>query len=385
VPSQAASSEEAQRLRVVLTLGQRVTSMLELEVLLPEACRLIAEAFGYDIVGINLLDPLDPQRLFQAAAYPPERRLPRTFRVPLGRGLTGWVARSGRPALVNDVRNDARYILGPGREQVRGELDVPLKLGSRTLGVLNVESERLDAFGASDVPYLQGLAGQLAQAIDNARLAADSRQLAAAEERARLARDLHDETIQSLVALGRQLDLLSLDLPQPAARAGERLERIQTLLASTLDGVRRLSQNQRPAALEDLGLVPALRAHADAWRDLGLEVKFEVRGEPRRLPAAIEYAVYRVAQEALSNVSRHAGAPQVQMELCFSPDELTLGVTDAGQGFVTRRTPPGQGLLGMRDRAAEIGADLEITSATNGSGTRVRLWVPLKLTVLDGR
>jgi signal transduction histidine kinase len=385
VPSQSPGSEEAQRLRVVLTLGQRVTSMLELEVLLPEGCRLIAEAFGYDIVGINLLDPLDKQRLFQAAAYPPERRLPRTFRVPLGRGLTGWVARNGRPSLVNDVGKDARYILGPGREQVRSELDVPLKLGRRILGVLNVESERLDAFGASDVPYLQGLAGQLAQAIDNARLAADSRQLAAAEERARLARDLHDETIQSLVALGRQLDLLSLDLPRPATRAGERLERIQSLLATTLDGVRRMSQNQRPAALEDLGLVPALRAHADAWRDLGLDVTFELRGEPKRLPAAIEYAVYRVAQEALSNVSRHADVPAVHLELCFSPDELTLCVTDAGHGFLTRRTPPGQGLLGMRDRAAEIGADLEITSATNGSGTRVRLWVPLRLTVLDGR
>jgi signal transduction histidine kinase len=379
------ASEEAQRLRVVLTLGQRVTSMLELEVLLPEACRLIAEAFGYDIVGINLLDPLDPQRLFQAAAYPPERRLPRTFRVPLGSGLTGWVARSGRPFLVNDVRKDPRYILGPGREQVRSELDVPLKLGRRTIGVLNVESERVDAFGASDVPYLQGLAGQLAQAIDNARLAADSRQLAAAEERARLARDLHDETIQSLVALGRQLDLLSLDLPESASQAGERLERIQTLLAATLDGVRRMSQNQRPAALEDLGLVPALRDHADAWRDLGLDVTFELRGDPKRLSPAIEYAVYRVAQEALSNVSRHAGVSAVHVELCFSPDELTLCISDSGHGFLTRRTPPGQGLLGMRDRAAEIGADLEISSATDGSGTRVRLWVPLKLTVLDGR
>src|SRR5262249_52673453 len=147
------------------------------------------------------------------------------------------------------------------------------------------ESERTGAFGEADIPYLQGLAGQLAQAIDNARLAADSRQLAAAEERARLARDLHDETIQSLVALGRQLDLLALDLPN-AETASERLERVQTLLASTIDGVRRLSQNQRPAALEDLGLVAALRAHADAWAELGLEVHFEVQGQPRRLPAA---------------------------------------------------------------------------------------------------
>src|SRR5262250_1515338 len=114
--------------------------MLELEVLLPEACRLIAEAFGYDLVGINLLDPLDPTRLFQAAAFPAERRLPRTFRVPVGRGLTGRVAQSGRPSLVNDATHDRRYVLGPGREQVRSEQDVPLKVGRRTLGVLNVES-----------------------------------------------------------------------------------------------------------------------------------------------------------------------------------------------------------------------------------------------------
>jgi signal transduction histidine kinase len=381
----SADVSEAQRLRLVLALGQRVTSILDLEVLLPEACRLIAEAFDYDLVGINLLDPLDARRLFQAAAFPPERRLPRSFRVLLGHGLTGWVARHGRPCLVNDVKNDPRYVLGPGREQVRSELDLPLKLGRRTIGVLNVESERLDAFGASDVPYLQGLAGQLAQSIDNARLAADSRQLAAAEERARLARDLHDETIQALVALGRQLDLLGLDLPHEEV-AAERLERVQTLLASTLDGVRRMSQNQRPAALEDLGLVAALRAHTEAWSELGLNVTLEISGEPRRLSSAIEYAAYRVAQEALSNVARHAGVPEVDVELRFSRDELCLTVSDAGHGFSTRRTPAGQGLLGMRDRAAEIGAELEITSPANtGHGTRVRLWVPLTLTLLNGR
>ena len=381
----SADVSEAQRLRVVLALGQRVTSMLDLEVLLPEACRLIAQAFGYDLVGINLVDPLDARRLFQAAAYPPERRLPRAFRVLVGHGLTGWVARSGRPCLVNDVQKDPRYILGPGREHTRAELDVPLRLGRRTIGVLNIESERLDAFGAADVPYLRGLAGQLAQAIDNARLAADSRQLAAAEERARLARDLHDDTIQALVALGRQLDLLALDLARPEA-AAERLERVQTLLGTTLDGVRRMSQNQRPAALEDLGLVAALRAHADAWGDLGLHVALKICGVPRRVPGAIEYAVYRVAQEALSNVARHAGVAEVEVELRFSADELSLCVTDDGHGFAPRRTPAGQGLLGMRDRAAEIGAELEITSpASTGRGTRVRLWVPLTLTLLDGR
>jgi signal transduction histidine kinase len=376
-------SLEAERLRLVLQLGQRVTSMLDLDTLLREACHLIADAFEYDMVGISLLDPLDTTRLLQAAAYPPERRLPRSFRVPLGGGITGWVARHGRPRLVNDVSREPRYIAGPGRERTRSELDVPLKLGERTIGVLNVESERADAFAADDVPYLQGLAGQLAQAIENARLAAQSRQLAAAEERGRLARDLHDETVQALVALGRQLDLLALDLDDRHT-AAERLERIQTLLANTLEGVRRLSQNLRPAALEDLGLAAALRSHAATWRDLGLDVDVAIHGTPTRLSSTIEYAVYRVAQEALSNAARHAEASAASLELTFSSEELTLCVTDSGRGFVAERTPPGQGLLSMRDRAAEIGADLHIDSQS-GQGTRVRLWVPLALTLLEGR
>src|SRR5262249_5935846 len=102
------------------------------------------------MVGINLVDPLDAARLYQAAAFPPGRRLPRAFRVPLGRGLTGWVARYGRPRLVNDVSREPRYIAGPGRERTRAELDVPLKVGGRTLGVLNVESERAGAFAHDD-------------------------------------------------------------------------------------------------------------------------------------------------------------------------------------------------------------------------------------------
>jgi GAF domain-containing protein len=104
-----------ERLQLVLEVGQRVTSMLDLQTLLPEACRLIADAFRYDLVGINLLDPLDDQPLYQAAAHPPARLLPRSFRVPLGRGITGWAARHGTPRLSNDVARESLYVPGPGR------------------------------------------------------------------------------------------------------------------------------------------------------------------------------------------------------------------------------------------------------------------------------
>jgi signal transduction histidine kinase len=371
-----------ERLQLVLELGRRITAHLDLDTLLSEACRLIADAFGYDLVGINLVDPLDPRRLYQAAAYPRERLLPRSFRVPLGGGMTGWVAQTGQPRLSNDVQGEPLYLAGPGR-QTRSELDVPLKVGPRTIGVLNAESERPTAFTEEDIPYLEGLAGQLAQAIENARLAARARQLAASEERTRVARDLHDETAQALVAIGRQLDLLLLDLDNRGA-AEQRVETIHRLVDNSLDGVRRLSRNLRPAVLEDLGLVPALHSHADELHQLGLDVAIEVDGAPDHLPPEVAYAVFRVAQEALNNVARHAAVSQARITLHCSSEELVLLISDRGSGFANpnKRRAEGQGLVNMRDRATDIGAELSIESRP-GQGTTVRLWVPLKLTLLE--
>lgn len=387
--SQASSPEPAdqplvvERLQVVLALGRRVTSMLDIDQLLPEACRLIAEKFDYDVVGINLRDPLNEELLFQAAAYPPSLTLPRSFRVPVGRGITGWVVEHGSSRLVNDVAHEPLYVPGPGRHS-RSELDVPLQVGRRIIGVLNVESERPGAFAPDDVPYLEGLAAQLAQAIDNARLAAQARNLAAAEERARIARDLHDETVQALVAISRQLDLLELDLDDLDSRSS-RLGALHELVNRTLEGVRRLSRNLRPAVLEDLGLVPAIEAHLTDLAHAGLTVRLRVKGTPSRLAAPIEDAAFRVAQEALSNVLRHAGAETADLTIRFDESALDLSVRDRGVGTAPARQAGGSaglGLVSMRDRAAAIGGDLRIESKP-GQGTTVRLSVPLTHTYLE--
>jgi signal transduction histidine kinase len=373
----------ADRLKLVLELGRRVTSILDLDALLPEACRLIAQTFHYDLVGVSLFDPLDEQRLYQAAAYPPERSLPRTFRVPLDRGLTGWVARHGRSRLANDVSRERLYIPGPGRN-TQSELDVPLRVGKRTIGVLNVESERRNVFSAEDVPYLEGVAALLAQAIENAALARRGRDLAAAEERARIARDLHDETIQALVAIGRQLDLLGLDLEDPV-RARDRLDTLHGLVDRTRDGLSRLSHNLRPRVLQDLGLVAALEGLATDMTSLGVPTDIDVIGQPRRFSASIEYAVYRVAQEALSNVARHAGVDAARVQLALGDDALTLTVSDGGVGFVPGGADRDGGTLGltsMRDRASEIGADLQVQSMPD-QGTNIHLVVPIRPTLVD--
>jgi signal transduction histidine kinase len=357
--------------------------MLDLDQLLPEACHLIAETFGYDVVGINLRDPLNDGLLFQAAAYPASLTLPRSFRVPVGRGITGWVVEHGTSRLVNDVSREPLYVRGPGRHS-RSELDVPLQVGGRTIGVLNVKSERPDAFAPDDVPYLEGLAAQLAQAIDNARLAAQARDMAAVEERSRIARDLHDETVQALVAISRQLDLLELELDDPASLSS-RLGGLHELVNRTLEGVRRLSRNLRPAVLEDLGLVPAIEAHLTDLAHAGLTVRLAVIGQPRRLAAAIEDAAFRVAQEALSNVLRHAGVDQAELAIRFDESTLELIVRDSGSGTARTsrlRKGDGQGLIGMRDRAAAIGGELRIESSPE-QGTEVRLTVPLTHTLLE--
>jgi signal transduction histidine kinase len=370
-----------ERLRLALELGQRITAITDQDQLQLTACRLIADAFGYDTVALNLIDPLDPGRLYQSACWPPEGLFPRTFRVPLGLGLTGWVAQHGAPRLVDDVQLEPQYLAGPGR-RTRSELDVPMLAGGRTVGVLNVESDRRRAFAPEDVPYLAGLAGQLAQAIENGRLAAQARELAAAEERARLARDLHDETVQSLVVIGRQLDLLALDLAHPAA-AQRRLDAVHDLVDRTLEGVRRVSKNLRPAVLEDLGLVAAVEARAEELAAIGLQVEVSISGLTRRLPPAVEYAAYRVVQEALNNVARHAATGQARVDIQVTGDELTVTVTDAGRGFQAQTfdTSAGQGLTGMRDRAAEIGGQLRVESAP-GKGARIQLWVPLRVTLI---
>jgi signal transduction histidine kinase len=381
VSDQAAGGED--RLQLVLELGQRVTSILDLDTLLPEACRLIAETFHYDLVGISLLDPLDASRLYQAAAFPKERSLPRTFRVPLDRGITGWVARSGRSRLANDVAQDPFYIPGPGRT-TQSELDVPLRIGARTIGVLNVESEVRQRFAPADVPYLEGVGVLLAQAIQNAALARHGRDLAASEERARLARDLHDETIQALVAIARQLDLLELDLAE-RSKAHDRLDTLRGMVDRAREGLIRLSRNLRPMVLEDLGLVAALGALTEGLQPLGLQVDMDVVGSPMRLSPSIEYAIYRVAQEALNNAARHARVDTASLRLVFADDAVELTVQDQGAGF--EAADPGlrqatSGTISMRDRANEIGAELQIASE-RGRGTSVYLVVPLRPTMVD--
>jgi len=203
--------------------------------------------------------------------------------------------------------------------------------------------------------------------------------LAQEEERARISRELHDETAQILSATG--LNMASLqNMLEDNDQAQELIDRSKTLCRQMSQSLYRLVHDLRPAQLDDLGLIPALRHLADEGkRYRNLSVTLQVSGERQRLDPLIETVLFRVAQEAITNVSRHANTIFVDIKLQFEPDMVLLQIRDQGKGFNAenvRLSPPGWGLAGMQERVESVSGELKIHSAP-GEGTLIEVKIPL--------
>jgi signal transduction histidine kinase len=201
------------------------------------------------------------------------------------------------------------------------------------------------------------------------------------EERRRLARDLHDDTIQSLIALNQRVQLAQLSSTSETTTA--QLAEMQAMTEQTISDLRRVTSGLRPIYLEDLGLVTALSMLArDSGLALGIPVALRVSGPEQRLPPEVELALYRIAQEGLNNVTRHAQATCADLKLIFGPASVTLVISDDGRGFIVPENPALMtsnghfGLLGIRERAENIGARVLIESNT-AEGTRLTIALPL--------
>jgi signal transduction histidine kinase len=200
------------------------------------------------------------------------------------------------------------------------------------------------------------------------------------DERLRLARDLHDDTIQSVIALKQRVQLARMGLSKDASPKA--LVELESLAEQTIENLRRTTHALRPIYLEDLGLVAALEMLAsESGQKTALRVDFHHTGAERRLSGDVELALYRMAQEALNNTVHHAQATHASVKIEFKPHSVTLEVTDNGAGFVVPKSPAGFapsghfGLVGLYERAQLIGAHLEITS-TPGKGTQLNINFP---------
>jgi signal transduction histidine kinase len=241
------------------------------------------------------------------------------------------------------------------------------------------EKEDAPCFTDEDERLIGLLAAHAAIAIENARLYERSRELSIVEERNRLARELHDSVTQRLFGVVLAVESASTLLARDPAAAAEELERVRDLARGAMDELRAVVFELRPASLEAEGLASALRKHVDVLRRVSARPIELTLGDLPRLPAEQAAQVFRIAQEALQNALRHAGAEHIEVRLENGSGALVLYVADDGCGFdVTARAVRGRrlGLTSMEERAAEIGGDLEIESTT-GEGTRVRLAVPL--------
>ncbi len=229
---------------------------------------------------------------------------------------------------------------------------------------------------------LEGMSDQIQRYQSGMRDYIAAVTMAQEEERKRLARELHDETVQSLIALGHRVEMVQKTLDKDPERARQRLSELRALAKEIQAEVRRFSRALRPLYLEDLGFVPALEMLAQETRADGLTVSVQVEGEVRRLTPDLELTAYRIVQEGLSNVVRHAGAQTACVTIAFAPNGLTLRVQDDGRGFEPPVNPADLaraghfGLMGIRERALLFGGQIEVCSKP-GQGTTLEVSLPL--------
>jgi two-component system NarL family sensor kinase len=221
----------------------------------------------------------------------------------------------------------------------------------------------------------------LAIAVERARLFDRSARLGAVEERNRLAREIHDTLAQGLTATGLQLESVEafLDEESTVERAREPLRRAISLTRSNLEEARRSVLDLRAAPLEGRSLPEALGTLVDRWEaETGVATRFGAVNGSRPLPPRVEVALYRVCQEALTNVASHACASRVTVRLVAIPEAVKLLVIDDGRGFDPSRVSDDRhGIVGMRERVEMLGGFLEMESSP-GEGTRVEVTVPLE-------
>lgn len=375
----AAQQRRAEQFRLISEVGRRITSILDVDELLDEIVRLVNETLGYYLVGIGLVEEgYVVMRTGAGACWEdPNFVAPK---LKIGKeGITGWVVGRGEPLVVTDVAYEDRFYFMEEASETRSELAVPIRTKDAVIGVLDVQSDRINAFDESDLVVLQSLAAQAAIAIDNARLYEQARQVAAMEERNRLAHDLHDAVSQTLWTASLISDILPNLYDEDPGEAKRSLGKLRQLTRGALAEMRTLLLELRPSGLVEAELGELLRQLVQAMAGRKkMDIRLETNGRISP-PTDVKIALYRIAQEALNNITKHAHSSNVVVQLHDEADCISLMIRDDGIGFDPAMVPPDRLGLGiMEERAEAVGANLVIRSVLD-EGTQVSVtWSKLQ-------
>ncbi len=378
-----AEQRRAEQFRVISEVGQQIASAFNVDELVQQIARLIQKSFGYYHVGIGLVEGNEVVSKAEVGAY---EEAYQSARLKLGEGSWGWVAQHGVVHLSSDVRLDPHFMIDPGTENIRSHLSIPLKTKDEVIGVLSAGSNHVNAFDESDIILLQSLAHQTAVAIENIRYYERAQRTAVMEERSRLARELHDAVTQTIFSASLLAEALPEIWEKNPQEGRQVVQELRGLSRGALAEMRTLLLELRPSVLAETRLEDLLHQLGEAASGKeGIPVNVMIEGDGI-LPVDVHLAFYRIAQEALNNIVKHARASQVTLRLGYGlvarqePGQLPgasalLTIWDDGCGFDPVQVPPDHLGLGiMRERAQSIGASLTLNSHP-GEGTQVTvLW-----------
>ncbi|HET9016555.1 MAG TPA: GAF domain-containing sensor histidine kinase [Thermomicrobiaceae bacterium] len=381
-----AERERSRALGLMLSTTRAAGSTLVLDEVLQHVAEGLGAAAGVRDCAIYLLDESGAALQPAVAVAVPDSAVPRERLIQAPRVLeellrARWAAGSGDPCedgrLWEALPLDAATA---GLPAGSAALAVPLVTKGRLLGAALVVGSETVGFDPERVELIRGVADSAALAVDNARLYARAHGLAIAEERGRLAQEIHDTLAQGLAAISLRLDLADAHLSTRPEIAAEAVRRALELTRQNLEDARRSVLDLRAAHLHQLSLPDGLRRLAASLAsETGAAVDVASDGLVGRLSARVEIGLFRIAEEALSNVRQHAGARRVRVALVARGDEVALTIEDDGAGFDwearARTGGPGFGLVGMRERARLLRGALTIRSSP-GQGTHLQVRVP---------
>jgi len=388
------------------TLRLETLHTIDLAILAARSLDEIADAVLHRVMGIlacqeahvSLFDLETREIIIYAARSTGESSLASGIHVPfddMGAVLDGHLdaLRGGRVLIFDDITTLPDLTVTQNRllQGLPSGISAPLRVRGELIGSLNLWADQPARFGPDDADTVRDVADSLAVAINQVELFEEvtagreqMRQLAARivstqeQERRHIANELHDEIGQNLTAVKITLDLLD-QLPDDLARI--KLTEAAQLVDDLLNRIRNLSLDLRPAMLDDLGLLPTLQSYFERYtRQMAIQVLFKHNALDSRFAAAVESAAYRIVQEALTNVARHAKVSEVTVRLWVDQDTLNVQIEDHGVGFdrnAAFAATDKSGLSGMRERATLLGGQLSVESSP-GTGTRLTAELPVQ-------